>query len=74
MFILRLGREAEADSYYFILSHIKQSQSKCIGSPSELNDLELIADTPPPFIKSSFTTSCVCELECSFVCFCEVGV
>lgn len=33
--ILRLGRETKVNSYYFILSHIEQSQSECIGSCDE---------------------------------------
>lgn len=33
--ILRLGRETQVNSYYFIISHIKQSQSKRIRSCDE---------------------------------------
>lgn len=54
--ILRLGRETQVNSYYFILSHIKPSQFKRIGSRDE----HLGANSEVlSFVNICFTTTCV---------------
>lgn len=54
--LLRLGRETQVNSYYFTLSHIKQSQSKRIGSCDERlgANSEVLS-----FMNICFATSCV---------------
>lgn len=71
MFTLRLGRETEDSGSYFILSHIKQSQFMCIRSRDEWLGA---SSNSLSFIKSFLATSCVCELDSSFVCFCADSV
>lgn len=71
MFSLRRGRETEASGSYFILSHIKQSQFMCIRSRDEWRGAN---SNFLSFIKSFLATSCVCERDSSFVCFCDDSV
>lgn len=71
MFDLRLERETEDSGSYLILPRVKQSQFMCIRSRDEWlqANSNLVS-----FIKSFLATGCVCELDSSFVCFCDDSV